>query len=311
MMPSAKAIDAVASLGKLRGDVEVLRKIRGIKDSRKIPGRTGLILNDKDVVITGSRAKATIIFRDGSEIRLFQRTRFVIEKSEESKVGKRRFFHNFKLTLGSFWGKFTKGRQRTKIKTPTATIGIKGTNVAFSERDGRLDISLSSGLIEVENQHESILLQPGKGIMGMNKTGSIQDKVQDLPYRIMIRPDKSHIEVPDKGGTEEIFLTLQVIENKTQKNVYLSGNVYISMQLDKVVFDRNVVLNKRGYARIRALIKPFQKADYKNGQAQILAVMDGEQYLNIGAGQAVLTFDVPENMSRTIRVDVNSGNMSE
>ncbi|PCI30296.1 MAG: hypothetical protein COB67_02135 [SAR324 cluster bacterium] len=309
--PTAYAIDAVASLGKLSGEIEVLRKIGVRQESRKIPGRTGLILNDRDIVTTGRRAKATIIFRDGSEIRLFQKTRFVIEKSEESKTGTRRFFHHFKLTLGSFWGKFTKGRQRTMIKTPTATIGIKGTNVAFVERNGKLDISLSAGLISIENEDEKILLQPGQRVQGMTREGNIQEKVGNLPYRVLIKPDNTHIQLPKAGQEKEMFFTLQIIENKTQKNIYRSGAVYLSLELDKIVFDEYVSLNQRGYARIRAKIKPFQKADYKNGQVQIFAVMDGEEFMDVGAGQTVLTYDIPKTMSRTIRINVDSGEVTQ
>jgi len=311
MAPSSYALEAVASLGKISGNVEILRKVGKRKESRKIPGRKGLILKDQDIVVTGRRAKATLIFRDGSEIRLFQRTRFVVEKSEESKKEGRTFFHNFKLTIGSFWGRFTKGKQRTKIKTPMATIGIKGTNVAFSLRDGKLDISLSAGLITVENEDEVFTLQPGKRIKGITREGTIHDKVEDLQYRVLIKPDNMHIKLPEPGKQEEFFLTLQIVDTKTDKNIYRSGSVHISLELDKIVFSKNVKLNNRGYARIRAKVNPFKKADYKNGQVQILAVMDGEEFMDIGAGQTVLTYNVPKSMSRTIRINVNSGEVTQ
>ena len=309
--PVSYGIDAVASLGKLKGNVEVLRKIGARKESRKIPGRTGLILNDKDIVVTGSSSKATIIFRDGSEIRLFQKTRFVIEKSTESKQGSRRFFHNFRLTIGSFWGKFIKGRQRTKIKTPTATIGIKGTNVAFTERNGELDIALSSGLISVSNLDDEILLKPGKQIKALNREGAISEKISDLPYRVLITPDENHIDIPRSGKTGEIYFTIQIIDNATKKNVSRSGNVYISLELDKIVFDSEVQLNNRGYARIRAKILPFTRADFQNGQVHIFAVMDGAEFMDVGAGQTVLTYDIPNKAQKTIRLDVNSGQFSQ
>ena len=64
-----KAINAVASIKAISGEVKIERL------KRNIPGRKGLVLNDKDIVITGHRAKTTILFRDGSEIRLFQNSR--------------------------------------------------------------------------------------------------------------------------------------------------------------------------------------------------------------------------------------------
>ena len=119
------ALNAVASIKKITGDVQIKRS------TRVFPGRKGLILNDEDLVTTLSTGKVTLLFRDGSEIRLYENTKFIIEKSTEVKGEKRGFFHNITLQIGSFWGKFVKGHQVTTIKTPTATCGIKGTNVSF------------------------------------------------------------------------------------------------------------------------------------------------------------------------------------
>ena len=305
LIKPGEAIDAVASFGKVQGVVQVLRQ------ARKIPGRPGLILNDQDVVLTGSRSKVTIIFRDGSEVRLFQDTRFIIEKSEESSEGSRRFFNNFKLKIGSFWGKFTKGRQHTKVKTPTATIGIKGTNVTFSQKGDKLDVALSSGLISVENEDESIELQPGNMIEGITKTGKFSDKVKPMPFRIQMKPDHLKINIPKRGRVEEVSFTLQMIDSASGQNIAKSGIIYFSKSIDKINFPKKVKLNSRGYARVTARINPFVKADYKNGQATVTAVIDSEKYMNVGAGQATLTYDVPKKMSRTIRVDVNSGAVTQ
>ena len=307
--PSILALEAVASLGKLKGDVDVLRQIGSRRESRKIPGRTGLILHDKDVVVTGTRSRVTIVFRDGSEIRLFQKTKFIIEKSIEAKKGSRRFFNNFRLSIGSFWGKFTKGRQRTKIKTPTATIGIKGTAVSMIQRNDQLDVSLSTGRISVENDDEVMELLPGKMIKEIQKEGSIKDKVSDLPYQVLLKPDRNKIKIPKRGDEDFIYFTLQIIDSETKKNVERAGSVYVSLELDKIKFGEGIALNSRGYARVRATILPFQKADYKNGQVEIFAIMDGENFMDVGAGKTVLTYDVPSNMSRTIRIDANSGNI--
>ena len=249
---SAWSVDAVASFGQVSGTVQVIR------ETRKIPARTGLILNDQDVVVTGKDSRATIIFRDGSEIRLFQDTQFIIEKSEETKKGSRRFLHDFKLKVGSFWGKFLPGKQTTKISTPTATIGIKGTSMVMSQGNDKLDLSLSSGLISVQNEDEEMDLKPGNRIQNLSRKGSISEKVSPLPYRLTISPDRSKFNVPVPGRTTEIELTLQMIDVKTGRNVARTGEVYISVEIDKIVFPEVIKLNDRGYARLKAVVKPFQ-----------------------------------------------------
>jgi len=120
---------ATASIKDIQGNVDVERK------GNIITARKGLILHDNDLVLTNSRSKVTIIFRDGSVIRLFSNTKFLIEKSVEVKKGTRKFINRFILRVGSFWGKFTKNIQNTVIKTPTATCGIKGTSVSLSHID--------------------------------------------------------------------------------------------------------------------------------------------------------------------------------
>jgi len=303
--PAAQAIEAVASFGKLDGSVQVLR------ESRKIPGREGLILNDQDVVVTGKDSKVTIIFRDGSEIRLFQDTRFVIEKAEESAEGQRRFFYNFKLKVGSFWGRFTKGNQTTSIETPSATIGIKGTNLAVTQTAEKLDIALSEGKIGLRNEDHAYELDAGYRLQGVTKNGTLEDKKTEMPYRITIKADDPKLVIPEPGDLTELYFTLQLLDVKSRQNLQRPGKVYISLDNDKFEFPREIELNHRGYARVKAIIKPFQTADYKDGQLTIYAVMDGEQAMEVGAGETQLTYDIPKKIMRTIRVDMSSGRFTE
>ena len=297
------AVEAVASIKRLNGSVDVQRA------NATIPGRKGLILHDRDIIVTNSGSKVTLIFRDGSIIRLFQNTRFLIEKSEESKTGTRRFFNNFRLKLGSFWGKFTKNRQKTVIKTPTATCGIKGTTVAFSIKDQKnpsLTVSLSTGKVSIKNGTEEVDLNAGKIARRIGKTGSIRDKITNLPYTLTITPDNRKITLPKPGNETEVYFTLQLIDIQTKRNINRSGNVYISHELDEIRFDPNIYLNSRGFARVKAIIRPLRKANSRTGRIEITAIMDGEQYLNVGSGQTILTYDIPKGKKR-YKIDANSG----
>ncbi|MCP4757562.1 MAG: FecR domain-containing protein [Proteobacteria bacterium] len=300
-VPSSYAMNAVASIKRAQGSIDIER------DDSVLTGRKGLILYDKDLVITHKKSKVTIVFRDGSIIRLFPNTRFLIAKSAETKKGSRRFLNNFMLKMGSFWGKFTKKGHKTVINTPTATCGIKGTAVSFSERNGKLSVSLSSGKVVLSNDDESVDLQPGRMVKNIVKRGSIKNKVMDLPYRITIRPDRTKIQLPKPGRETEISFSVQLVDLKTDQNISKSGSVYVSLDLDKIVFPSNLRLNSRGYARFTATVKPFQDKDYKNGQVEIHAIMDGEEFMNVGSGITVLTYDIPKKRSKTIKIDANTG----
>ena len=69
---AALAQDVVATLDLSTGVVEVTLS----KSMRTTQGREGLMLYERDLVRTGVDGKATILFRDGSEIRLFENTEF-------------------------------------------------------------------------------------------------------------------------------------------------------------------------------------------------------------------------------------------
>jgi hypothetical protein len=292
------ALNAVASIKKISGSVQVKRA------NRVFPGRKGLILNDEDLVTTLSTGKITILFRDGSEIRLYENTKFVIEKSIEATGEKRGFFHNLTLQIGSFWGKFVKGHQVTTINTPTATCGIKGTNVSFFEKNGKLDLSLSEGQVTVQNDDEEIVLNSGKMIEGITKQGSISDKIKNIPYRIVIK-QKTELEIP-KTGQSFITFNVQLIDIKSKTNLERAGIVHLSTNIDKILFPP-VILNNRGFANFDASVLPFQTKDYNRLQLEIVAVAEGKEMMDIGSGYTAIRFRVPENKTKTIKIDANSG----
>ncbi|MGK0290522.1 MAG: hypothetical protein ACI86H_001981 [bacterium] len=297
--------DAVASLGKMNGSVSVHLRSTG----STISGRDGLILRNGDLVKTGKRTKVSIVFRDGSEVRLFQNTRFLIEEAKESNGAKRSFRYKFFMKLGSMWGKFIKNSQtNTQIKTPTATIGIKGTMLRISERNSKSSVSLSSGLISVKNDNEKIELKPGRMISGIDKKGSIREKITRIPYRVLVRPSTKKITFRKKNRSTYFYVTLQLQNEKTKRNLYKRGKVHFSANSDKIIFPNNVYLNSRGYARVRIQVKPLDRKDYQRRSAEIVALMDGEEFHNVGAGLAVIPFDIPKGQKR-IRMNMNSGSI--
>ena len=299
------AADAVASIKSIQGQVEIER------ENRILNGRIGLILYDRDVVFTNPRSKVSIIFRDGSIIRLFPKTRFVIEKSVEAKTkGTRKFFHRFMLKVGAIWGKFTQKRQETVIVTPTATAGVKGTNVAFSQRGDKFSASLSEGYVSIKNDDDSVELMPGQMIEHVTKRGSIKDKVKRLPYQIIIQPGRIYFKEPNEKEKTEIVFTLQLMDLRSNQQVERAGNIYLTSDLDKIEFPGFVKLNARGYARVTAKIAALDPNDLKYDQAEILAIIDDEKYLDIGAGHSILVIDPSSRKSRKIKIDVQSGTVN-
>ena len=306
--PTVQALNAVASIKQANGQIKVER---GKDPKRMLIGHAGLILNDRDIVVTVKRSKATILFRDGSEVRLFQKTRFeIFQSKEDSTSGSRRFINKILLKFGSFWGKFARGNQQTIVETPTAIAGIKGTIISLSENNGRFSASLSSGAVAISNDEESVDLKAGQMVKEVSRTGSIENKISNLPYQIRISPDQQKISLPNLGEKTSIYFILQLVNVKSNENVNRSGDIHISAESDKIEFPETIQLNARGYTRVKATVHPFQRRDYKNGQIEIIAFLDGEEFIDVGTGQTMITYDIPEKSQKMIRIDGSSGTIN-
>lgn len=303
LLSDAYALDVVASIKDIKGQIEIERS------NNRLAARNGLILYDKDTVVTGENSKATIVFRDGSTIRLFAKTRFLIEKSVEARKGARRFLHNFILKLGSFWGKFSKKYQNTTIRTPTATAGIKGTIVSMTQRNNRLSVSLTSGAITLQNDNETVNLKPGQIVRNITSRDPIGEKIENLPYELVFKADEAEIKIPESGNEVEVYFTLQMVEKSIRKNASRSGPVYISHEFDNIRFEPNIRLNSRGYARIKATVTPFQERDSFRETVDITAVMDSEHFIDVNAGQTNVIFIQKGRKSKTLKIDVHSDNI--
>ncbi len=54
---------------------------------------------------------------------------------------------------------------------------------------------------------------------------------------------------------------------------------------------------------------PFNAGDYGNGKIEILSIVEGENFMNVGAGQTMLSFDIPKKHQKIINIDADSGEM--
>jgi hypothetical protein len=115
-----------ASIGKI---VVMKGKVAIERDSTIIDAYNGIVINNKDTIIT-KKSKAQIMFKDETVIRVGTNTHFKIEdylfdntkKSKAKFKVKRGFFNAITGKIGKV------ARNNFKLKTRTATCGIRGTN---------------------------------------------------------------------------------------------------------------------------------------------------------------------------------------
>ena len=149
---------AIATLIQAEGSGEAVTA----KSPKGRRGIDGMLLFAGDKISTAGNSKATIEYRDGSRVRLFQNSQLILNLSEEQATSKRTFKFQISLKKGSLRGRFLKGLQRTRIRTPTAQIGVKGTTVRIKDNDNRATVSLTEGQVEVSNLSSKTLLNPGQ-----------------------------------------------------------------------------------------------------------------------------------------------------
>ena len=297
----AQEAEIIASLQRVEGPVQVT--LAANKEATQ--GRNGLLLHTGDTVVTGQDGHATIKFRDGSEIRLFPNTNFVVEAKEEP--GAHRFFSvNLLMKVGSFWGHFVKQRQVANINTPTATIGIKGTTLRVVERDSQARVALTEGLIGVSNDRDQVELKPGERLPNFRRTDTLADKVEAIPYKLALSSDQKKLEFRNNAPVE-VAISVQLVDVKTGNPIRRAGPLYLRSNYDKIDYPVQATLDARGFARVMIHVRPPEPADANlNGNVYVWALLDQEQADDTAEGRIHFTVPVPPSQER-IRVESQTG----
>lgn len=157
----ASSVMLFASVGEMlavKGDVKIVR------DNKEVVAKNGMAVEEKDVITTSNRAKAQIMFKDETVIRIGKSTTFKIEdyKFDGSANSKA----NLKVSKGFFkaiTGKIGKvARDNFKLKTKTATCGIRGTHFMGLVGDTEEKIACTKGAITVEAKGRSVDVLAGE-----------------------------------------------------------------------------------------------------------------------------------------------------
>ena len=137
------------------------------------PARTGDWLQPGQMVVTGSHGRAQIRFRDGALISLQPESRFRIDQYAYGETKQRGFYSLLEGTLRAISGAIgKKNPDDFRLDTPTATIGIRGTEFLVQEihcapsckpgqQDG-LNVAVSHGRVLVFNGAGAIDLSAGR-----------------------------------------------------------------------------------------------------------------------------------------------------
>ncbi|NLR76306.1 FecR domain-containing protein [Leeia sp. IMCC25680] len=118
-------------------------------------------------LINTQNGRVQIRFTDGGYVSLAPRTQFKITqykfngKNDGEEQG---FFSLFRGSMRTVTGLIGKGRREAyQVTTPTATIGIRGTEYTAEQTDG-LKVAVAKGSVVVTNEISNVVLQPGESV---------------------------------------------------------------------------------------------------------------------------------------------------
>jgi hypothetical protein len=133
---STQSILQPVTISKVWGKVEVYFKVT----SRWQDGEIEMQLKEGDKIRTAERAKAELILKDGSFIRMKEKTTLVVKVARE-KVSPKSSEYNLDFHIGEIMVKLKKLKKGSsfKVETPTAVAAIRGTT--FYMRTGTKEVN--------------------------------------------------------------------------------------------------------------------------------------------------------------------------
>jgi len=263
----------VATLYSSTGVVEVTLS----KSMRTTQGREGLLLYERDLVRTGVDGKATILFRDGSEIRLFENTEFQIQEASEQGAGERTFRRKLLLRFGALLSNFFGRSDYTVIETPHFQLKPEGTSfhVQVSKEQG--SVALFSGKLLVQNVRGKALLEPGEVVLDVNRGDILSDRIEKLNQQLQLQTEPS--ELVRGRSPQKLVLRIQA-RGREGEGIGAGLPIRILTDGEGVRFSEGMTLDEAGKAEVEVqLLAPDRL--YRKGLLRFTVMVDDPLGLKI------------------------------
>lgn len=126
-MACMAAQPAMAEIGRIKN---VTTGVQVIRDGRAMAAHSGLRLEEGDVITTGRRSRVGITLSDDTRMAVGPNSRITLNEYQYDRrrqTGRSVTSVN-RGTLGVTSGNITRtGRDRMRVRTPTSTLGVRGT----------------------------------------------------------------------------------------------------------------------------------------------------------------------------------------
>lgn len=235
---------AIAQVTYIEGNVLLTNKLQ--KGFKKVP--LGLEIVSSDIINTYKKGKVKLVFNDGTIIVVGKNSTFSVENYLYDNKKKNLSNAKFKLSKGLFkviTGAIGKlNPDKFKLKTATATIGIRGTTIYADQK--RVAFTQGKGFIVDLKKRKQVSIKAGQ----MSYT--LKGKVPTKPIPIT-KNFQQVINYLDRGTITKIKQNNTHATN-LQKNSSSLNNIQIqNSNLNTNVKSKNINIDANGNAKMGSI----------------------------------------------------------
>ncbi len=234
LLPHFAFAEVIAQLKELSGSVQITHK-------NGMEGPSGeLKVKEGDHITTGPKGKATLVYADGTEVRIFS----------GSKV--KASFKNGRLSAhvkkGAIWASSPRpktNRAGFALRSKETVIGVKGTTLAMDTREPKkTNIGMFKGAAKVQNGKLRTTLAAGQLMRGVEQTGSLKKKIEPIIQHLEVTSSTKSIDL-EKSDSLKIKVRLVSPAGEPPPRESL---VFISVNIRQTTLKRQLALNGQGRA---------------------------------------------------------------
>jgi len=199
------AFPAAAQLPDIGVAASVTNKVDGVVAQQSRPVVIGDKVFENEIIRTGPNSKGQLLFRDETALTIGPDSEITLDKFVYNAQGNT---ISLNATKGVF--RFISGsapKQAYEIKTPSATVGVRGTIVyigllsdgtaLYYVGEGGIDLKTAFGLIQAK-EGEIIVIRPG----AQPEVGKLKAWHQAL-FAAVFDPDKTGADIPNIPGVPD------------------------------------------------------------------------------------------------------------
>lgn len=247
--------ESIGKIVKVKGDVKIV-SLNGEQQEAKALSELEL----GALVQTGNGSYAKVIMKDDTVFQIGPNSDFSLDKFEFETKNIRTAAYS--LTKGQLrsWFVHKSPDKSLSIKTPTASMGIRGTEIltdVYSDTDGnsKTDIALVRGKLEVASNAlgEKIMLSPGQmldslgeRVKGRAPASARREHLKNLSQRVFEAVKRNSVD-----GDGAIFLNDarkkfggEKLKDKVFERMKGSGRGPASVQNEEIKIDKDKILGK-------------------------------------------------------------------